>query len=169
MVSLSVALGLIALIVSAAAMFVSLTQADIARIKLRYDLFDRRFRVFEAYYELVRAAFSSPDDAFEGRMTAAVVARAQSHFLFAPDMPVFLETFDKEVFRIDAQRKLCRDASAWNTPQERAEAASKIGPDALKLMNSFPVMVERFAPYLHLDDRPWWVRLRHPAKPTARP
>ncbi len=166
---MSVVLGLIALIVSAAAMFVSITQADIARIKLRYDLFDRRFRVFEAYYDLVRAALGGPDDVLDSRMTAAVVARSQSHFLFRPDMPVFLEAFDKEILRIDAQRKLCRDASAWNTPQERAEAASKVGPDALKLMNSFPVMVDRFAPYLHLDDRPWWTRLRHPAKPTARP
>ena len=133
-------IGVAAVVVSLAAVVVAWTQAEIARAKLRADLFERRAKVFSAHYELISACLGKPGSIQE-EMNVALEAKAHSHFLFGSEVETFLTSIHKEVLRIEAQRKLARHP-----------------PDVVTLDRMFPTLVATFKPYLQLDDTTWLTR-----------
>ena len=79
----------------------------IAKDKLRYDLYDRRFAVYVAYHDLL-VAISEKDDA-EAELRKANAARAHSPFLLNAPLGTYLEELHKEAFRINATVKIVRE------------------------------------------------------------
>jgi hypothetical protein len=79
--------------VGALAVWVALRQSKTSRQKLRLDLYDKRFAVFErtlAFYSaLLGSAESLQSDAFESLFREFIRAHNESQFLFDPESGIF--------------------------------------------------------------------------------
>ena len=118
----------------------------IAKDKLRYDLYDRRFAVYMAYHDLL-VAISEKDDA-EAELRKANAARAHSPFLLNAPLGTYLEELHKEAFRINATVKIVRDRSL---PTDLA-AANQLAHDRLAFVNRISELIKKFEPFLRLSD-----------------
>jgi hypothetical protein len=116
-------------------------QVNIAREKLRHDLYDRRFAIYIAFHELL-IAFTEKSDV-ETELRKANAARAHGPFLLDSKVTQYLDNLHKEAFRINAETKLVSDPSVWS-PTERVEKAARLGSDKLAFANRIPQLVSQF-------------------------
>lgn len=126
-------------------------QVRIAREKLRHDLFDRRFAIYMAFHELLVAIIDPEKDDVEPELRKANFARAPSMFLLDAALGAYLEGLHKEAFRLNAMKGLVRGPNLC-PPAERAQKASQLAADKLKLADRVAELVQNFERFLKLRD-----------------
>jgi hypothetical protein len=144
--------GLLAVVVSVASVSVvavfSWWQVRIAREKLRHDLYDRRFAIYMAFYELLIAILEKTD--VDAELRKANAARAHSPFLLNAKVGDYLEKLHTEAFRINATNKLVFEPSLL--PPDRIQMAAQLGTDKLAFADRITELVKEFEPFLKLRD-----------------
>jgi hypothetical protein len=127
--------------------WIAYKQARIATAKLNLDLYDRRFKVFEAARAFL-SVFLTEGKFTPEELTKFTAATSEAVFLFGEDVPRYLDNLRKNAF------------THWNTERESKRAPDdKLGQlvDRLALMENemseeIPRMVEVFKPYLKLGN-----------------
>jgi len=123
-------------------------QVRIAREKLRYDLYDRRFAIYMAFHELL-VAIPEKDDV-DPELRKANAVRAHSPFLLDAKLGGYLEGLHTEAFRINATNKLVREPSPPTV--ERVQMVSQLSSDKLNFSNRVTELVREFERFLKLTD-----------------
>ena len=123
-------------------------QVRIAREKLRYDLYDRRFAIYMAFHELLVAVVEK--DNVDAELRKAIAGWAHSPFLLDAKLGDYLVGLHKEAFRIAAQPKLIRDLGS--TTVESVQLAAKLGSDKLAFGGRLTELVREFESFLKLKD-----------------
>jgi hypothetical protein len=140
---------LLAVAVSYLAYSVNKGQLRIAKEKLRYDLYDRRFAVYMAFHRLLLAV--AENDKAANELREANAAHAQSPFLLDASTGAYLEKLHEEAFRVDKTKELVCDQT-FATVHERGVMASQLANDKLNLFNRITELSHRFEPFLKLKD-----------------
>lgn len=144
-------------LVSVAALFVSVTQAQIARGKLRADVFDRRFAIYLAHRDLIESVLSAND--FDRCHEKAIVARLQAAFLFPVEVSVYLRRLEEKVFEIVRSGDLVRTPGMGWSVKDQERELDRLGAEKMIMIDRQIELVNKFLPFLAFDDRPWWIRI----------
>lgn len=78
-------------------------QKDIAYDKLKHDLFDKRYEIYQAAKRLIEAMFAAPPGDDVGRHSDPEIKRLrlkldEARFFFPPDTRAYCETIEKHVY-----------------------------------------------------------------------
>ena len=140
--------------------YISFNQYRIARDKLRLELFDKRYKVFEGARLMISKVLQN------GSLSVAELREFQMsmidyRFLFGPEVGTYLELVGKKAVSFHTYTEVARTAHGG----ERAEAVGKshaaLAWLSAELLESR--VTEKFGPYLQFvsDVRPpSWIRLR---------
>lgn len=126
-------------------------QVDIAKEKLRHDLYDRRFAIYMAYHELLVAILEKTEHAKE--LTKATAAKAQCRFLLKNrEIEVYLNELDREAFSISKKIEVLNQSPTPLPPQEQIKQWNEIGPARKRLFDRIHQLAEMFEEDLRLQD-----------------
>jgi hypothetical protein len=122
-------------------------QVQIARIKLQHDLYDRRYRVFDATRKLVlnicvnRTASEEDTSAFR-------LGTGDAAFLFDDDLAKYLEQMSMNAFDIYLNHRVLK-----NTPmgEQRTKAVTDIRKHLVWFDEQLDSITDKFKPFLKLD------------------
>jgi hypothetical protein len=131
-------------------------QVQIARVKLQHDLYDRRYRVFDAVRTLlaeVTTHANPPEDA----ISAFVRGTDDAVFLFDADLVAYLSEIRQRALRLRGINNTL-DLLQPGTAQ-RASAVTTASEHSLWLTEQLDCSVAKFSPFLKLDRRRRWWRL----------
>jgi hypothetical protein len=124
-------------------------QADLANVRLQHDLYDRRYRLYEAARALLikisRDATVDTEAIFEfaGGTGDAV-------FLLNAEVVAYFEEMRKKAIRLGFLK------STINLPQyadKRSAMIDEEGQIVLWFVDQFPLLADKFKPFLVLDKR----------------
>jgi hypothetical protein len=138
-------------------------QVRLAKQKLRHDLYDRRFRVYLAFQELLLALPEKDSDEIKAAHRKASIARLEAPFLLDddPKIQAYLEQLCAEVSKDVIANMMFFDAVKshpvmMNDPEGNKDAvarASRLGMAKLEIPNRrLPELPQHFAPFLKLTD-----------------
>src|SRR5262249_38412174 len=117
---------------------------QIARVKLHWDVYERRYRVFNAAENLLQNALNKADDLTTHEDYIPYwIAIGDAPFVFAdPSLMEFLKAVDKQVITVQTAAKRLRGSPDYPDLAERQEALK------LAVMNYLSALHVRFLPYL---------------------
>jgi hypothetical protein len=126
-------------------------QVQIARVKLQHDLYDRRYRVFDAtlkfLVEVTGHGGAVPQEALQSFLRAT----GEAVFLFDPDLVAYLEDMRHRAMKLVAITVASTALPPAST--EFAAAATTASEHALWLTQQLEGITARFTPSLKLDKR----------------
>jgi hypothetical protein len=143
---MTIFLAIIGIAIAFVGAWVGYQQMQIARVKLQHDLFDKRFKVYEAARTLLVAATNKDQPTHEDLNTFYGMA-ADALFLFDDELDEYLHTFGK---RIHSYRVRSVILPSLHEGPERNLVEAKYLMDREWLQDEFKVLRERFRPFLHL-------------------
>jgi len=125
-------------------------QVKIARTKLRHDLFDRRFAVFEAARKFLvtvmrNGKISVPD------LQSYAVGVIDAQFLLNREVHDYLVEIRKRAATMQGLKDTLEPLPAGD---EKARLAGKAGEEIAWLVAQLDVLPEKFKPFLTLGLRP---------------
>jgi hypothetical protein len=115
-------------------------QVRIAREKLRHDLYERRYAIYRAFYELL-AAVGEKDDV-EGELRHANVVRGQTPFLLERRLGQYLDKLYNEALRIHTESKQVFEQNLWS--RERSARATRLVSDRTQLAGRVRELIQEF-------------------------
>jgi len=144
-------------------------QADIASMRLQYDLFDRRFRVYnEAKTLLVYLQHENllPEEVLDSYMRGT----ADSLFFLDETVFTYLEELKNQAINLRAIQQRLREPLPEETTITNREIQQRNREDDINLepqllywfYDQFPVLIDKFKPFLDLRESP----LKRPVGPT---
>ena len=135
------------LIVGLSVAFIAWQQWRVARNKLRMDLFDRRYKVYEATRQflsvILRDATFKDSDLF-----TFYAGISDSEFLFRSDVVDYLTQMRKRAIEMQLHQKLCEPLPLGDERPRHVQAAHD---QLLWLDEQLTAMSKTFAPYLGLS------------------
>jgi hypothetical protein len=130
-------------------------QVQMARVKLQHDLYERRYRVFEAARKLLAETqiHRSPSD---DDLRAFVIGTSDAVFLFDDDIAVYLKEMQKRAYEFQSLEKLL-EVYPDTTPiipvgEKRTQAVNASSEHFLWFSEQFDGLVDKFKPFLKLDQ-----------------
>ena len=125
-------------------------QVQIARVKLQHDLFDRRFRVFDAVRRLL-ANICANGDASDEEIHGFVFARDDAVFLFDDDLVQCLEKMRERALRL----QVTNNKGLLETMPEAERHNANIAVSEYKAWfgEQLVGLTGKFKPFLKLDKR----------------
>ncbi len=174
-------LPLLAIAISWQSTSISRWQLRIAKEKLKYDLYDRRFKVYEELKKVMMSAVDFHDYSptkYSSEMSAIHNLINQSRFLFDDDLVIHLEKIHKDISRIKFQTKRMNlQESSDGLSPEQADREKAYFTARNELTYSVIDLHIKFLPFLRLNDLqvsadPWWRRfsaLIRRAAPKRKP
>jgi hypothetical protein len=150
---MSLFFSIVTLFLSIAVAIIAALQWRVADNKLRLDLFDRRYKVYDATRKFLsviirEGTFTNPD-LFEFN-----AGTSDAQFLFKPDVAEYLAEIRKRALHLRTTRQLLERPPASDDELSRLAQAQE--DDALWLGDQITAMTKTFAPYLGFAN----VRLR---------
>lgn len=115
-------------------------QVRIAREKLRHDLYERRYAIYRAFYDLL-VAIGEKDDV-ENELKHANIARGQSPFLLERRLRLYLERIYEEAYRIHTESKQVYEQNLWS--RERSARATRLVSDRTQLARRVRELIHEF-------------------------
>jgi hypothetical protein len=115
-------------------------QVRIAREKLRHDLYERRYAIYRAFYDLL-VAIGEKDDV-ESELKRANIARGQSPFLLERRLRLYLERIYEEAHRIHTESKQVYEQNLWS--RERSARAARLVSDRTNLAGRVKELIREF-------------------------
>jgi hypothetical protein len=140
-------------------------QVQIARVKLQHDLYDRRYRVFDAARRLLAeiGVHRSPS---EEAVRAFVLGTSDAPFLFDDDLTSYLKDIQRRALEMKSQYQMLHATDSNSMPiiqvgEQRANASNAANEHWLWLVEQLDGTVDKFKPFLKLDKAAstWWFRL----------
>ena len=136
-------------VIAPTSLWVAYMQMQISAKKLRYDLFDRRYRVYEATRNLF-AAMTDIGEVAEPPLRAFRIAIAESRFLFCHALADYLSEME---FKVSALQNILKSANSLQVDEIRTQAGNCI-QNTTEWINQQPQsLAEKFDPYLALGRR----------------
>jgi hypothetical protein len=137
--------------VAIAGVWIALQQMHITRVKLRHDLFDRRFAVLQACQNLILTVTINANidgDTYQSFAIAASTAR----FLFDDDLFAYLQDVRTHATKLITTKTVLPDMPPGD---KKAAAAARGGTELKWLLEQADELPKRFEPFLQLERR-WW-------------
>jgi hypothetical protein len=130
--------------------WIALQQMQIARVKLRHDLYDRRFAVFQAARKLLAEVLTHArvsDDQFR----AYVIGTSDAVFLLDDEISTYLEEIRKVAGRLETINSVINPLPVGEQRSALADEEARI---TLWLTAQLPDgLVAKFKPFLTLDKQ----------------
>jgi len=135
--------------IAAVGAFLAWQQVKIARTKLRHDLFDRRFAVFEAARKFLATVMSHgkmsvPDF---NEYTAGVI---DAQFLLNQELHAYLFEIRRRAAAMQALKETLEPLPAG---EKKAELAERAGQEFAWLSAQLDVLPRKFKPFLTLEPK----------------
>jgi hypothetical protein len=125
-------------------------QVQIARVKLQFELYGKRFVVFEAARRLIGEIISQGNISTSG-LNACVLGTADAVFLLDDELSKYLGELAKHA-SILSNLKYAIEPLAVGSAQ-RVDLSQKTGEELKWFNNQADKLVARLKPYLKLDER----------------
>ena len=151
----SVLQALLVPVIAAVGAWIALQQMHLARVRLRHDLFDRRFAILQSTHKMllcVMAEAKISGDVFAS--FAAGVGAAK--FVFDETLFIYLREVQERAAKL---RSIQIVLPAVGDDQERAKAAQAEGIELACLIKQLDGLGDKFKPFLQLEQR--WTLRRH--------
>jgi hypothetical protein len=130
---------------SLAVVIIAALQWHVADNKLRLDLFDRRYKVYEATRKFL--AVITREAAFaQSQLIEFDIGTSDAEFLFRADVAAYLAEIRKRALHMRTARQLLESPCA--SDDERSRHAQAEHDDLLWLGDQITAMTKNFAPYL---------------------
>ena len=127
-------------------------QLNIALERMKHDLFEKRFAVFEVARQLlIRAVQHDHVDA--GEIIKFNMETADAEFLYNEDIVDYLDSLRSRIVRlrqVNTQIKSIEDNERLE--KRRGELIDKAADIAIELSAELPIMIAKFKPYLKLGS-----------------
>jgi hypothetical protein len=133
--------------VAVVAAFVAWKQWSLGRNKLKLELFDRRFVVYDASKALLSHIATSGGVSEEALFTFSA-ATTQARWLLSEDLEEYLNITLFEMARL--HRTTIADLAAAETQDARARLAERKRTQRDLLLSQLKILNEKFAPFLQL-------------------
>jgi hypothetical protein len=134
-------------VISCLGSWIAFKQAKIATAKLNLDLYDRRFKVFEATRAFINAFLINGK--FESdELVKFMAATSEAVFLFDEEVPKYLGDLRGKVYnhrKVLAQLKGAAD-------DKRDELADQLAATETAMSEEFARIIKLFKPYLKLGN-----------------
>lgn len=127
-------------------------QAKLADIRMRHDLYDRRFKIYEAARALVVAVFrrvNVSDDEF----FSFVSGTADAVFLLGPDMVVYLDEMRAKALQLRQLNRLINEPPPIPEPDQATAPREKANLGTWFVAQN-EVLIEKFRLFLALGSKP---------------
>ncbi|HEY2709811.1 MAG TPA: hypothetical protein VGI95_17305 [Caulobacteraceae bacterium] len=147
MVALLQSIGVLA--IAAIGAWIAFQQMQMAAVKLQHDLYDRRYRVFEAARKLL-AEVTASTRATDETMRAFLIGTGDAIFLFDDSITAYLEEM-----RLHAAKVTSIGIALETLPvgDERGRAAEVRAQHIMWLVEQATGLPAKFKPALQLDAR----------------
>jgi len=122
-------------------------QADIAREELRHDLYERRYRVFDAARKLL-CEIAVRRTASEDALRAFVIGTGDAVFLFDDDMDAQLKEIHNRALKLQTLNDVLHSMPVGD---QRTETVNQSGEHFGWLINQLEGLVDKFKPFLKLE------------------
>jgi hypothetical protein len=127
--------------------WIAYKQARIATAKLNLDLYDRRFKVFEAAKAFL-SAFLTEGKFTPEELTKFTAGTSEAVFLFGEDVPRYLDNLRKKAF---THRKMERESK--RAPDDKlGQLVDRLALMETEMSEEIPRMIQVFKPYLKLGN-----------------
>ena len=123
-------------------------QVQIARVKLQHDLYDRRYRVFDATRSLL-AKIGAKGNASDEDMRAFVLGTADAAFLFDDDLTRYLAEMGKHAVELQSIHSALENLVG----QQKAQAIKVMSEKLWWFGDQLGRLIGEFEPFLKLDKR----------------
>lgn len=130
--------------------WIAYRQSRIASAKLNLDLYDRRFKVFEAARTCLVFALQKATVTQEV-MNAFHLGVADAVFLFDSDIEEYLEKFRKQMTLLQMINYSMSNVGP-DEHERRGQLADKLAAQVELVNKELPVLIEKFKPYLKLGN-----------------
>jgi hypothetical protein len=134
-------------LVAAIAAYVAWKQSSIARNKLKLDLFDRRFAVYDAAKSLI-GHIAVTGGVSEDALFSFDSATKQARWLLNEDLDRYLNTTLYEMARL--HRTTISELSTADTQELRVRLADRKATQRDLLLKQMAIVNEKFSPFLQL-------------------
>jgi hypothetical protein len=128
------------------ALWIAYQQYQMNRAKLRLDLYERRFRVFDAVGVLLATIYRDADVKQEDLFRFAASTN-EAIFLFGPEIPSYLDELRKNAVRLRTLNDKLHESRLPVGP-ERSQAVDENAEVLKWLIDQFHESRKRFARYL---------------------
>lgn len=136
-------------------------QVQIARVKLQHDLFDRRYRVFDATQRLLNSCAAG--SASEEDMRAFLLDTGARAFLFNDDKligylnDIQVRARDLQALRSEMSRpgKILHPRFNFNLEEDKTKAMDALSKHQTWFPEQLGMLVSKFEPSLKLDKSRW--------------
>jgi hydroxymethylpyrimidine pyrophosphatase-like HAD family hydrolase len=135
-------------VISCLGSWIAYKQARIASAKLNLDLYEKRFRVFEAARAFALHAITHHEIEQEA-LAAFGAGTVDAAFLFEDELGKYLAEFGRKVFGL---RILSLRLNSATVQEERDKLHNERVDYMLSVSSELDVLVERFKPYLKLGN-----------------
>lgn len=122
-------------------------QADIAREKLRLDLFEKRFRVFDAARKLL-CEVAVHRRASDDNLRAFVIGTAEAVFLFDDDLSGYLVEIRNRAQKLQSLSDHLQDQKLLPVGDQRSKAVKKSDQHFNWLVEQLEGLGDKFKPFM---------------------
>jgi hypothetical protein len=142
--------AILILLLSCLGAWIAYKQVRIAAAKLNLDLYDRRFKVFEAARTCLVFALQKADMTTEV-MNTFYLGTADAIFLFDKGIEEYLDKFRKQMVIFQMMKYSIKNLGA-DEHEKRGQLADQLAAQMEVLNKELPVLIEKFKPYLKLGN-----------------
>jgi hypothetical protein len=125
-------------------------QADLAEMRLKHDIFDRRFKVYEATRNFLVAIFRAGTVSNE-ELGEFVRGKETAVFLFDQETVDYLDDLYKQASLLHALSSQLSDGSGLPIGTERTAIANRKSELFSWFIGQFEILVARLKPFMALD------------------
>ena len=136
--------------------FVAYRQWMVARQKLRLDLYDKRFTVFEVALKVYQESLGETEltePAYEELHRKFITAMIEARFLFSVDSGIakVMEDFNKSIFVVKGSRRIMKTSGI--PPEELNKVFNKFTDEQMLFPNKLEDLERRMKPYLTFSQK----------------
>lgn len=148
------AVPIIGAAIAGAGVFIAYQQSRLAGVKLRHDLFDRRYALYNAAGEFLADNLTEAKISEDKLKEYHRIIRPAA-FVFDDDIAAYFKTISS---RAQAVLAIMGQMDGMEAGPERTALAKAKGSDLAWMMDQFDLMPSIFMPYMRLEQ-PSWIAL----------
>jgi hypothetical protein len=126
-------------------------QRKIAAARLNFDLYEKRYAVFEKARRLLRGVVQQ-DHIDAKEVIAFNIETADAPFLFEQDIVDYLDVLRAKILRLKTLRTQQKAADEYGEEEKRQKLVDLAADQHQELNNELDVIVQKFKPYLKLGN-----------------
>jgi hypothetical protein len=124
-------------------------QVRIARAKLHFDLYEKRFAIFEAARKLISEAITTASVS-QSILSTYTLDTSDAVFLLSDDIAKYLVDISSHAIKLSVMQSVIEANPVGS--QQRIDIAKQIGDENKWFNEQLDALVARFTPFLKLDE-----------------